>query len=186
MKKKTFIGFTLTISLLGFIWIFLSPILLPVNQGGSELSAPYKGFYAPEFTLGTPQGETVSLSEFQGHPILIFLWASWCPVCKVTLPGLQAVYEDYAQEGFEILAVNMTFQDTLSTAQAYFQSQGITFPMLLDKTGSVAEAYQIHALPTSVLIGRDGKVIDVVIGSGMSEGFLRAKLDDLFSNKESP
>jgi len=184
VKKKTFIGIAVTITLLSLTWVLLTPVLLPVNRGGSEVTAPHEGFFAPNFTLETPQAETIKLSELRRQPVLVFLWASWCSVCKATMPGLQAVYEDYAQRGFEILAVNLTFQDTLSTAQAYFQSQGFTYPMLIDEDGSVAALYQIHALPTSVLIGPDGKIIDVVIGSGMREGFLRVELNDILSAKE--
>jgi peroxiredoxin len=99
------------------------------------------------------------------------------------MPGIQTVYSDYAKDGFEILAVNLTHQDTLSAAQTYFVSQGYTYPILLDKDGSTAEAYRVHALPTSVLIGPDGRITDVVIGSGMNEGFLRARLNDLLNSK---
>jgi peroxiredoxin len=183
MKKNTFISIAITISLISLIWIFLTPILLPIGSSSANAAAPHKGFYAPDFTLETPQGELVKLSDYQGRPVLVFLWTSWCSVCKRTMPGIQTVYSDYAKDGFEILAVNLTHQDTLSAAQTYFVSQGYTYPILLDKDGSTAEAYRVHALPTSVLIGPDGRITDVVIGSGMNEGFLRARLNDLLNSK---
>ena len=97
------------------------------------------------------------------------------------MPGLEAVYQDYAQQGFEILAINATNQDYLSAAEAYFQSQGYTFTMLVDQDGSVSDQYQIHAVPTSIIVNPEGKISDVIIGSGISEGFLRAHLDTLFT-----
>lgn len=184
MKKKTFIFSALAITILSLVWIILTPIFFPVTQADANTTAAHPGFLAPGFTLQTPQNETLSLSDYEGQPVLVFLWASWCSVCKATMPGLQAVHEAYAPRGFEILAVNTTYQDTLSTAVNYFQSQGYTYPMLLDRDGAISRQYRVHALPTSVLVGPDSTVLDVIIGSGMSEGFLRARLDDILTTAE--
>jgi len=99
------------------------------------------------------------------------------------MPGLQEVYQDYASQDFEILAVNMTFQDNLTEAVNTFQSRNFTYPILLDQDGSMARAYQLHALPTAVLVDQDGIVLDVVIGSGMSSGYLRSQLNQLLPEK---
>ena len=184
MNKKTFIGSVTVILILSLSWIVLTPILFPGVQASDQLSAAHPGFTAPDFTLETPEGAIVSLSDYQGQPVLVFLWASWCSVCKATMPGLQSVYEDFASQGFEILAVNMTTQDTLSSAISYFQSQGYTFPMLIDAVGQVAKDYQMHALPTSILIGPDGVVLEVTVGAGMNGSALRAKLDQIFEAGE--
>jgi hypothetical protein len=96
------------------------------------------------------------------------------------MPGLQSVYKDYAPMGFEILAVNTTYQDTLSGATNYFTSQGYSYPMLLDRSGDISQIYRLNAVPLSVLIDPDGDIFDVIIGSGMSEGYLRAYLEDVF------
>lgn len=184
MDKKTFFQIAIPIILLSLLWLILTPYLFPVSQAQAEVSAAHPGFTAPDFTLNTPQDEAQSLSDYQGRPVLVFFWASWCSVCKATMPGLQSVYEEYAPRGFEILAVNVTHQDSLSAALNYFESQGYTYTMLLDRDGAVSQDYQMRALPTSVLIGPDGVVQDVVIGSGMSEGFLRARLDQQFSPEE--
>lgn len=179
MSKKAFIGIAILITIASLTWLALTPILFPGVQADSQTAAAHKGFLAPGFTLETPEGDSVSLSDFRGKPVLILLWASWCSVCKATMPGLETVYQDYAPLGFELLAVNMTTQDTLSSAVNYFDSQNYSYPMLLDRDGSVARDYQMHALPTSVLVGPDGTVLDVVIGSGMSAGYLQAHLNAL-------
>jgi peroxiredoxin len=184
MKKKPFIGIALGLTIISFAWILLTPVFFPPAQAESEITAPHPGFIAPDFTLNTPDGESYSLSDFRGQRVLVFLWASWCSVCKATMPGLQEVYTTFHPLGFEILAVNTTFQDTLPTALSYFQDQAYSFPFLLDSDGSVSREYQLRALPTAVVIGPDGIVLDVVIGSGLSTGYLRGQLNDLLSNQE--
>ncbi len=184
MKKKTFILLALLTISLSLVWVGLTPLLFQNVGAESQSAAAHPGFLAPEFTLGTPMGEPISLSDYEGQPVLVFFWASWCSVCKSTMPGLQQVYDVYKPQGFEILAVNTAYQDTLSTAINYFQSQGYTYKFLLDQDGRVARDYQLYALPTSVLVAADGTVLDVVIGSGLSEGFLRARLNTLFSDQD--
>lgn len=181
MNRNKYIPIATIILLLGIGWMLLTPIYFPDVQAGSSQAA-HQGFQAPDFTLQTPDGQSVTLSDQTGQPILVFLWASWCTVCKATLPGLEPVYQEYAPQGFEILAVNMTAQDTAASAINFFQTEGYSFPMLLDPDGTVAQQYQLHALPTSVLIGPDGIVQDVVIGAGMNAGELRAWLDEVLTN----
>ncbi|MEA3326429.1 MAG: redoxin domain-containing protein [Chloroflexota bacterium] len=184
MKKGHFIGISAAIVTMSLVWILLTPVLFPANASQLDTIAPHAGFMAPDFTLSSPEEEMQSLSDYRGKPVLVFLWASWCSVCKRAMPGLQSVYEDYAVKGFEILAVNTTFQDTLTTAINTFQSEGYTYQLLLDRKGSVAQAYRLYALPTAILVGSDGRVLDVVIGSGISEGYLRSRLDDIFEGSK--
>lgn len=183
MDKKAFIGITSLVIALSLTWTLLTPALFPAEDVSGQAAAAHPGFKAPNFTLETLEGENKSLSDYEGQPVLIFLWASWCSVCKATMPGLEEVYEEYTNQGFELLAVNMTTQDTLSSAIAYFQTQDYTFPMLIDADGEVAESYQMHALPTSILVGPDGVVMEVTIGSGMNGNVLRARLDQVFSSQ---
>jgi thiol-disulfide isomerase/thioredoxin len=184
LKKKRFLSAAFLLILLSLVWITLTPVFFPNTQADAAQTAVHRGFYAPDFTLETPQGVTHTLADYQGKPVLVFFWASWCSVCKSAMPGLEAVYQDYSPQGFRILAVNTTNQDTLSTAEAYFQSQRYAFTMLLDQDGAVADLYRMRAVPTSVLIDPEGRVTDVIIGSGISEGFLRARLESLLMKSE--
>ncbi len=181
MKKKQFIILAVSLSLLSVAWIGLTPLFFPVQQADASQTAPHRGFYAPGFTLQTPNGETLSLSDYQGRPVLIFFWASWCSICKAAMPGLDAVYQDFAPQGFTILAVNTTYQDTLSSAVNHFQAQQYTYTLLLDRDGATSTEYRVRAVPTSLLVGPDGIVSDVIIGSGISEGFLRARVSELLA-----
>ena len=181
MKKQNFIIIVSIVIVISISWVLLTPIIFPHNSTSADTAAVHKGFQAPDFSLETSSGETLSLTDYEGQPVLVFFWASWCSVCKRTMPGLQSVYEDYAPMGFTILAVNTTYQDTLANAINYFNTQGYSFPMLLDKSGNTSQTYQLNAVPLSILVNPDGEIYDVIIGSGMSEGYLRAYLDDIFS-----
>ncbi len=179
MNKNQFIRIAISLVVLSLVWIALTPLLVGGAQAESPQTAPHRGFYAPPFTLGTPRGEVHSLDDYEGSPVLVFFWASWCSICKTAMPGLEAVYQDFADQGFTILAVNTTNQDSLASAETYFNAQGYSYTMLLDRDGSVANLYRMRAVPTSVLIDPQGKITDVIIGSGISEGFLRARVGAL-------
>lgn len=184
MNKKSFIIIASVITCAGLLWIILTPVLFPIHQAEVGPSAPHAGFPAPTFKLQTPDGSNISLGDYEGQPVLVFMWASWCSVCKATMPGLQQVYQSYQEDGFEILAVNATSQDNLVNALDYFQAQNYAFPMLLDQEGEVARAYQLRALPTAILIRPDGLIHDVIIGSGLSQGYLTAVLNHLLEGEE--
>ena len=184
MQQRKFIRISLDVLILSLAWILLTPVFFPPAEAENNQSAPHPGFQAPDFTLYTPDEESHTLSDYQGRPVLVFLWASWCSVCKTTMPSLQEVYLDYQAQGFEILAVNTTSQDSLTQAINFFQAQGFTFPFLLDREGAVSEVYELHALPTAILVRPDGIVEDVVIGSGLSEGYLRAALNALLAYQD--
>ncbi|MFU8827017.1 MAG: TlpA family protein disulfide reductase [Brevefilum sp.] len=179
MNKNQFSRIAISLVILSLVWIALTPLLFGGAQADSPQTAPHRGFYAPTFTLGTPWGEVHSLEEHEGSPVLVFFWASWCSICKAAMPGLEAVYQAFAPQGFTILAINTTNQDSLTSAETYFKSQGYSYTMLLDRDGFVANQYRMRAVPTSVLIDPQGKITDVIIGSGISEGFLRARVGAL-------
>ena len=173
LKRTRFVILSITITLVSIAWMSFTPLLFPSAEDATEISAPHPGFPAPSFNLEVLSGDALSLSDLKGQPVLIFFWASWCSVCKRTMPGLQSVYEEFHEQGFEILAINSTFQDTLSSAVSYYESQEYTFPFLIDLDGKVTQDYQVRALPTSVLVNSDGIVVDVVIGAGLSEAYFK-------------
>ena len=160
----------------GWIWISRVPAADQLDRQGF---VPQKGFQAPDFTLSNLQGEPISLSDFLGKPVLVNYWASWCPPCKAEMPAMQRVYQDYAQHGFVILAVNATNQDDLTSAKNFAADMGITFTILFDPDGEVGKRYQVSALPTSFFIDPKGIIQEVIIGGPMSEALLRSRVDEL-------
>ena len=172
--------FSILVLALAAGWMVFTPPAPDAVTGG-RAPAPQAGFLAPDFTLQDAGGQMVRLSDLRGRPVLVNLWASWCPPCKAEMPAMQAVYEDYAGRGLEILAVNTTFQDDAAGALQFAGGLGLTFPILFDLDGSVARQYQVRSMPTSFFIDPDGNVRRVVIGGPMAEALLRAEIEQMLA-----
>ncbi|MDH5606834.1 MAG: TlpA family protein disulfide reductase [Anaerolineae bacterium] len=162
------------------LWIALSASL-PGTSASLSLPAPQAGFIAPDFTLTSLDGDSYTLSELRGKPILVNLWASWCGPCRQEMPAMQALYEEFHPEGFEILAVNAANQDNIPAAAAFVEELGLSFPILLDLDGEVSRMYQLRALPSSFFINPDGSIAEVVIGGPMAEALLRTRIEKLIA-----
>lgn len=164
--------------LLGLGWIVLSRADAAETTGGL-VPAPQVGFLAPDFTLETLGGQSVTLSDLRGQAVLLNFWASWCPPCQAEMPALQDVYADYADHGLVVLAVNATSQDTRTAIQAFLTEEGMTFPLPLDINGAVNTLYGVTSLPTTFFIGPDGVIREVIIGGPIPEAALRLQVESL-------
>ena len=163
---------------LGLAWIFVSADRTGTSTAGL-IPAPQQGFLAPDFELKTTTGETVRLSDLRGQAVLVNLWATWCPPCRAEMPAIEKIYNEYKDDGLIVLAVNMTYQDTFSNIAPFVDEYGLTFPILLDETGSVGSAYQLRSLPSSFFINREGIINEVVIGGPMAEALLRTRVEEI-------
>lgn len=116
---------------------------------------------APDFTLSDLNGRQVSLHNYKGKSaVLLSFWATWCSYCKKEIPHLVELQNQYKGHGLTVLAVNVDPNDTVST---FAKKYGINYPVLLDKpdaNGSyvVSALYSIRAIPTVVLVDKQGKV----------------------------
>ena len=162
----------------GLVWTFASADRAGISTAG-EIPAPRQGFLAPDFTLETIPGGTVTLSELRGQALLVNLWATWCPPCRAEMPAMQRMYEEYKDQGFVVLAVDMTYQDDPTAVPVFIQENELTFPILLDTTGQVANQYELRSLPSSYFIDRDGIIQEVVIGGPMAEALLRTRIESI-------
>ncbi len=117
---------------------------------------------APDFSLASLAGDEISLSDYKGQVILVNLWATWCPPCKAEMPTLNAFYEAHRDDGFVVLAVNS--QEGAATVKDFIQTNGFTFPVLLDANGEVMGRYHVRALPTSFIIDRNGLIQHIQSG----------------------
>lgn len=109
---------------------------------------------APDFTLKSKENGNIRLSEQRGNIVMVNFWASWCGPCREELPKMEELYQEYQDMGFEILAVNV--DDEESKADVLLNDIEVTFPVLYDTAGNVSQLYDVNAMPTTVIIDRDG------------------------------
>jgi len=114
------------------------------------------GEVAPDFTLKRLAGEGVSLSELRGRPVLVNFWASWCKPCRAEMPEIISAYQTHRDAGLEVLAVNLTDQESMKDVRKFTAEIGLPFTVLLDQKGKVRERYGLTAVPTSIFIDAAG------------------------------
>lgn len=99
------------------------------------------------------------------------------------MPALQRIYESNRLRGLEVLAVNTTFQDSEAGAAEFAREFGLSFPVLLDRSGEVSRTYLLRALPTTFFIDRGGVIREVVLGGPMSETKIRTAVEELLQEE---
>lgn len=120
-----------------------------------------EGKPAPDFSLEDLNGKRVTLSELKGKVVLLAFWASWCPRCMEELAFLQGLYTGFEKD-LTVLAINQETQNLSASHVAKLKDEianfGIQFPVLLDRNLDVWKLYCINALPTSIILDREGVV----------------------------
>ncbi|WP_150912998.1 TlpA family protein disulfide reductase [Marinobacter halotolerans] len=132
--------------------IVLSVALLcgaAVTQG-KEMNEP-----APDFTLKSRSGENLRLEDFRGQVVMLNFWASWCGPCRQEMPLMDNIYEQYKDLGFTVLAVNV--DENREEAHRFLDKVPVSYPILYDPESRVSEQYNVQAMPTTVMIDRNGK-----------------------------
>lgn len=138
-------------------------MLWPQQEIGQEASSGVSTvpvavqYAAPELVLSDVNGRQHSLANYRGQVVLVNLWATWCPPCKAEMPTLNRYYQDHAEEGFVILAVNDG--DPLEAVRSFVQTYDLSFPVLLDPSYVATDrAFKTRSLPSSFVIDRGGTV----------------------------
>ncbi len=111
---------------------------------------------APDFTAKGLVGDNQRLAEHRGDIVLLNFWASWCGPCRQEMPKLEALQKHFSAAGFTVLAVSVDEDE--ASARALAKELDVSFPMLLDQGHAISAAYQLQAVPSTVVIDRDGQV----------------------------
>jgi cytochrome c biogenesis protein CcmG, thiol:disulfide interchange protein DsbE len=124
------------------------------------------GARAPDFrAVDLATGDSVSLRErYKGSVTLVNIWATWCAPCRIEMPSMQRVYDSLAPQGFAIAAVSIDEGDP-EEVREFGRSLGLTFDLLLDRSGTVPQLYQTTGVPESFLLDRSGKIIKRIISA---------------------
>ncbi len=118
---------------------------------------------APAYRLTTLTGEEVSSGSLEGKVVLVNFWATWCPPCRLEMPGFQDVYEARKEDGFRIVGVSMDRTGT-EPVERFLRERGITYPVGMANS-EVFRAFDMpRTLPASYLLDRQGRIRHTVVG----------------------
>lgn len=136
------------------------PMVQMLHKIVAQQSALAPGTPCPEIALPGPDGKEVRLSSFRGKVVLIDFWASWCKPCRAEMPNVVALYKKYKDKGFEILGVSLD-KDKESWMKA-IKEDGITWPQASDLkfwNSDVVPVFNVEAIPYTILVDKEGKII---------------------------
>jgi cytochrome c biogenesis protein CcmG, thiol:disulfide interchange protein DsbE len=157
-------GVLLGLLVLSGVWIATGRDAAPVTNV-TEVT-PYD---APDFTLPTLDGDSLSLADLRGRVVLLNFWATWCEPCKEETPALEAAYRQLKDEGLVIVGVDLfnterSNQRGLEDVRRFVAQYDVTYPIVLDETGGASQSFGVAPIPTSIFVDRDGKVRYIRIG----------------------
>ena len=144
------------------VMILTSGLLITGCSAGSEPTATV-GKAAPDFTLQNLEGQSISLNDLKGKPVLINFWATWCGPCVFEMPYLQEIHDEWSGKGLMVLAINRG--ESSSKVEQFLQSNNLSLPVLLDTKLDVFRRYNIRSIPTTFFIDKDGIIQVKVIGA---------------------
>jgi peroxiredoxin len=134
--------------------ILASTLLLAVLAGPATATGPASA--APDFALPARDGGELRLSDLRGQVVMINFWATWCGPCRQEMPLLQQIHAKYEPLGFTMLGVNV--EPDSAAAQTWLKGMPVRFPILFDRKSEVSASFGVEAMPSSVLIDREGRV----------------------------
>jgi cytochrome c biogenesis protein CcmG, thiol:disulfide interchange protein DsbE len=137
---------------------------------------------APAFEVRTLEGERLALEELRGQVILVNFWATWCPPCRVEMPGFERVYRERREDGFVIVGLSAD-RTGAEGVRRFLEERDITFPVALDHGAIARDFGGVRGLPTSFLIDRQGRIRHVVVGLFAAPG-LRTAVDRLLAEPD--
>ena len=138
-------------------------LVLAGCSSGFESLVARVGEPAPDFELQGLDGESVSLSQLRGSPVMLNFWATWCPPCRDEMPYLQQIYEEWSDEGLMLLAIDIG--ESRAKVEQYMESNNLSLPVLLDTKSKVADKYGIRGIPTTFFIDGNGVIQEKIVGA---------------------
>jgi peroxiredoxin len=114
------------------------------------------GQIAPDFTLSTLDGRTLSLEELRGKPVMLVFWTAWCPTCKEEAPKVNKIHDQYSPLGLQVIGINIG--ESNARIQEGVKDFGIRYTVAKDQTTAISKSYNVVGTPTVVIIDKSGAV----------------------------
>lgn len=148
-------------------WIYALFFTVAALFSQTTTAAVEVGQAAPHFEVPAWKGDAMSLKQYQGKVILLDFWASWCGPCRQSFPLFNQLYKDLKEKDFVILAVNI--DEDQKDALKFLEDVPVDFSIGFDPKGKIPELYGLTGMPTSYVIGKDGKIAKIIEGFTPSE-----------------
>lgn len=126
---------------------------------------PVVGAVMPSYTAELIAGGKFDIEEQKGKVTLLNIWATWCGPCRAEIPDLQKLHDRYESRGFKVVGVSVDADGTEQEVRDFVRDQSMRYPVALDPKGELADMFEASAIPTSVLVDREGKVLWIETGT---------------------
>lgn len=143
--------------------LLISALIIFVGCAGENTSDLSIGSKAPDFELYDLEGNIHKLSDYEGTPVLLNFWATWCGPCRGEMPHLEEVYAEWKEKDLTFFAVNVGESSTDVTA--FLDYYGFNMQVLLDSARTVSRKYGVSGIPTTYFIDEDGIIQNRVVGA---------------------
>ncbi len=176
-SKRVILGIVLGVIVVGALYLinrfWIAPATTLSSARATTLSAKGDSSHplAPEFSLTSLSGQTIDLKDYRGKVVLLDFWATWCGPCRIEIPEFVDLERKYASQGLRIIGISM--DDSPDPVRQFYQQFNMDYPVVMgsDKVGELYGG--IFGLPTSFLIGRDGRIYAKHVGLTGERTFVR-------------
>ena len=118
---------------------------------------------APVFSVSTPGGPSIRLSDYRGNVVFLNFWATWCPPCREEMPAMERLYRRYKDRGLVVLAVSVDAEGA-AVVTPFVAEQQLSYPIGLDPKMAVAGTYGVRGLPSSFFVDQQGRLVASAVG----------------------
>ena len=143
---------------------------------GGPAQSQSEAIQAPDFKLSLLNGGETYLSDFSGKPVMLNFWATWCPPCREEMPYLQQIHE---QRSADVVVLTVNMAENAGDVEEFIREFGLSFPVLLDSNGDVAQQYGVRAIPTTFFIDKSGILQGVKIGAFRNIAEIESELEKI-------
>lgn len=126
---------------------------------------------APDFNLESTNGENVKLSDFAGKIVILDFWATWCGPCRMGVPDLVAIQDEY-KDNVVIIGISLDDQRTKKDIAPFMKQYGVNYPVVYGNSEVVMNYGNIRAIPTSFIVDQNGNIVDKHIGLVSKDKYL--------------
>lgn len=171
-KRRVVVFVVVSLVCVGLLVLLGSQLLVPAQNSANAGSSPLIGRPAPDFTLPALSAQpapAIRLASLKGKPVMINFWASWCVPCQREAPLLQATWQRMQSQG--IVFIGIDFQDDRTQALNFLRTYGITYPNVVDGSGSTAINYGLTGIPETFFLNRQGVIVSKLIGEMTQQAF---------------